>query len=302
MDKHSANSQPYIGRFAPSPSGPLHFGSLVAAVASYLDARHCSGQWLVRMDDIDPPREAPGAADAILRQLEAHSLLWDGEVFYQGQRNSAYQQALDYLHEQCLTYPCDCSRQSIRAMGGLYNGHCRYRQMPPKGSFALRLHVKKPVYVTFDDLVQGRRQYPFKANGNDDFIVHRRDGLFAYQLACAVDDLHQGITHIIRGSDLLDSTPRQIYLMQLLQPSAQIPQYGHIPVAVGADGQKLSKQNLAAAIDPAQAAKNIHTALCWLQHTPPGELRGAAAEELLAWGVKHWRRDQIPRAMKIAAP
>ena len=196
----NGSPQAYIGRFAPSPSGPLHFGSLVAALASYLDARHYHGQWLVRIDDIDSPREVPGAADTILQQLHSHQLHWDGEVLYQSHRNDAYQEAIEQLNEQQLTYPCDCSRQGIKAMGGHYNGHCRYRNTPPKSSFAHRLHAKNAVDVTFDDLIQGEQCWPFKANGNDDFIVQRRDQLFAYQLACAVDDLYQGITHVVRGS------------------------------------------------------------------------------------------------------
>ena len=294
--------QAYIGRFAPSPSGPLHFGSLVAAVASYLDARHRNGQWLVRIDDIDPPREVPGATDTILHQLQSHQLHWDGEMLYQSHRNDAYQEAIEQLNKQQLIYPCDCSRQGIKAMGGHYNGHCRYRQSPPKDGFAWRLHIKAAAEVAFTDLFQGGQNCSFNANGNDDFIVRRRDQFFAYQLVCAVDDLQQGISHIIRGSDLLDSTPRQRYLMKLLQPDAVLPEYGHIPVAIGNDGQKLSKQNLAMAIDPQRTAQNIRTALEWLHHSPPKELHDSSASELLAWAIEHWYRGNIPQVMEIAAP
>ncbi|MCV6605441.1 MAG: tRNA glutamyl-Q(34) synthetase GluQRS [Porticoccaceae bacterium] len=275
---------PYIGRFAPTPSGPLHFGSLVAALASYLDAKHHNGQWLVRIDDIDPPREVPGAADTILRQLNAHGLHWDGDVLYQSTRNDAYRAALQQLH----TYPCDCSRQAIKVMGGHYNGHCRQRQLPPPGDYALRVQVKDASEIAIDDKIQGPQRWPIKANGNDDFIVRRRDGLFAYQLACAVDDLHQGITHVVRGQDLLDSTPRQLYLMQLLAPGQALPVYSHIPLVMGEDGQKLSKQNLSPAIAKEEAAENLYMALCHLELPPPEGLVSAPVQELIKWGVANW--------------
>ncbi|UTW45137.1 tRNA glutamyl-Q(34) synthetase GluQRS [bacterium SCSIO 12696] len=271
----------YIGRFAPTPSGPLHFGSLVAALASYLDAKRHNGHWLVRIDDIDPPREVPGAADTILRQLEAHGLYWDSGVLYQSTRNEAYQAALEQLN----TYPCDCSRQAIRVMGGLYNGHCRQRQLPPPNDYALRVKITKPMEVAFNDSIQGHQNWPVKTNGNDDFIVWRRDGLVSYQLACAVDDLYQGITHVVRGRDLLDSTPKQIYLMHQLSEGKAVPSYGHIELVMGNDGQKLSKQNLSPAIEKEEAAENLSQALCHLKLQPPEGLASAPVEELIQWGI-----------------
>ncbi|MDM3872200.1 tRNA glutamyl-Q(34) synthetase GluQRS [Porticoccus sp. W117] len=274
----------YIGRFAPTPSGPLHFGSLVAALASYLDAKHHNGRWLVRIDDIDPPREVPGAADTILRQLEAHGLTWDGEVLYQSARNDAYRAALDKMD----TYSCDCSRQAIKVMGGRYNGHCRQRQLPPPADYALRVKVAQPTEIVFDDRIQGPQRWPVKTNGNDDFIVWRRDGLVSYQLACAVDDLYQGITHVVRGQDLLDSTPKQLYLMQQLATGKAMPNYAHIKLVMGEDGQKLSKQNLSPAIEKDEAAENLYRALCHLGLQPPEEYQSAPVEALIQWGVANW--------------
>ena len=279
------NSTPYVGRFAPTPSGPLHFGSLVAALASYLDAKHHNGQWLVRIDDIDPPREVPGAADTILKQLQAHGLHWDGHVLYQSSRTDAYRQALQQLD----TYPCDCSRQAIKVMGGRYNGHCRQRQLPPPGDFALRLQVSEASEIAFTDSIQGPQHWPVKANGNDDFIVWRRDGLVSYQLACAVDDLYQGITHVVRGQDLLDSTPKQLYLMHQLAPGKPMPNYSHIPLVMGQDGQKLSKQNLSPAIEKEEAAENLYKALCHLGLQPAEKYPSTSIQELIKWGISNWQ-------------
>ncbi|WIO73779.1 tRNA glutamyl-Q(34) synthetase GluQRS [Porticoccaceae bacterium LTM1] len=290
----------YIGRFAPTPSGPLHFGSLVAALASYLDARHVGGQWLVRIDDIDPPREVAGAADTILSQLEAHHLYWDGSVFYQSNRDDAYLAALQQLQDDGLVYRCDCTRQDIKAMGGRYNGHCRQRTLPDDSSFALRVNTEMYPAIEFNDLWQGPQQWDLSVEG--DFVVRRRDGLFAYQLACAVDDLFQNISHVIRGSDLLNSTPRQIFLMQLLRADEAIPEYGHIPVAINPDGQKLSKQNFASAIEADQAFHNLLIALHWLNHSPPEELEFGNCTELLDWASTHWNRQQIPTGSEIPAP
>ena len=290
----------YIGRFAPSPSGPLHFGSLVAALASYLDARHCNGQWLVRMEDLDPPREQPGAADTILRQLESHQLAWDGPVLYQSSRHDAYQHALERLSQLELTYPCDCTRQQLKAMGGQYDGRCRHRTEPPQGAVAWRLRCDRPeAHVRFKDLWQGPQDWSLESQGGD-FVVRRKDGLYAYQLGCGLDDMDQGITHVIRGSDLLDSSPRQSYLIQLLGGTP--PQYGHIPVAIKPDGQKLSKQNLSPAISDKDAASNLRQALAWLHHPAPDELADADCGELLEWAVAHWDRRRLPSQMSLPAP
>lgn len=290
----------YIGRFAPTPSGPLHFGSLVAALASYLDARHVGGKWLVRIDDIDPPREVAGAADTILSQLETHHLYWDGSVLYQSSRADAYLSALQQLQDDGVVYRCDCTRQDIKAMGGRYNGHCRQRTLPDESSFALRVNTEAYPTIEFDDIWQGPQHWNLSEEG--DFVVQRRDGLFAYQLACAIDDLYQDISHVIRGSDLLNSTPRQMFLMQRLRANESTPEYGHIPVAINPDGQKLSKQNLASALEADQAFDNLVTALRWLNHSPPVELAIGSCKELLDWATTHWDRQRAPSSSEIPAP
>ncbi len=298
MHQQPPSSGKYIGRFAPSPTGPLHFGSLVAALASYLDARKHNGRWLVRMDDIDPPREEVGAADTILRQLSDHGLHWDGTVLYQSQRSHAYQDELQRLQKAGLAYPCDCSRQQVRAMGSVYNGHCRGREMPPAQDYAIRVVTGDRSTIRINDLFQGMQEWDL-ASTTGDFIIQRRDRLFAYQLACALDDIHQGITYIIRGSDLLDSTPRQIWLMQL--SGATPPIYGHIPVVTDTTGQKLSKQNLAPAIDTTQALANLQLALAWLKHPVPPEVAAEGIDKLLVWAINCWDRKRIPSVHGLRA-
>lgn len=291
-------AKPYIGRFAPSPSGPLHFGSLVAALASYLDARVHGGQWLVRMEDIDPPREMPGAADTILRQLEVHGLCWDGEVCYQSRRYDAYEAALSRLLDNGLAYACACSRQLVQAMGGVYRGHCAGKGLSRSGN-ALRLKVPVATEIAFDDLFQGPQQQRLDLAVGD-FVIHRRDGLYAYQLAVCVDDGDQGITHVIRGSDLLDSTTRQLFLLDRLGLSR--PCYGHVPVAVNPEGQKLSKQNQARSLAVHAPAHNLQVALGWLGLPVPAGLADAPVTDLLAWGVANWRRDRVPPVLNLPAP
>ncbi|MFL0796147.1 MAG: tRNA glutamyl-Q(34) synthetase GluQRS [Cellvibrionaceae bacterium] len=285
---------PYIGRFAPSPSGPLHFGSLIAALASYLDARAHDGQWLVRMEDIDPPREVPGAARAILKTLEAHQLEWDGEVLYQSHRSDAYNHYLDQLAQQDLSYRCNCTRQRLKELVGVYDQHCL--QNPPKkdAPAAIRLRTdSKQHHGNFLDIFQGEQIDNTAEEG--DFVIHRKDGLYAYQLAVTVDDAYQNITHVIRGSDLLSTTCRQRYLHQLLGFTP--PQYGHFPVAVNADGNKLSKQNHAPAVDSTKASQNLAHAFQFLNHELPIELEKAPASEQLQWGVRHWQRKKIPATL-----
>jgi len=289
----------YIGRFAPSPTGPLHFGSLVAALSSYLDARSHRGQWLVRMEDIDPPREVPGAANTILHQLERHGLLWDGEVLYQNHRTEAYESALNRLQNMEQLYRCNCSRQQIQATGGIYNLHCRNRLSPPEIDFALRLKVDQPLSkITYIDLFQGPQHSELTSTVGD-YIVRRRDGHYAYQLAASVDDAAQKITHVVRGADLLDSTPRQIYLLKLL--GYPIPEYGHIPVATRG-GQKLSKQNMASAMATKTAADNLLSALSWLNMDAPKQLLGATVTEILDWATAKWHRNWIPNTREQPAP
>ncbi|GIX31911.1 MAG: glutamyl-Q tRNA(Asp) synthetase [Porticoccaceae bacterium] len=275
---------PAVGRFAPSPSGPLHFGSLVAALASWFHIRRLGGRWLVRIEDLDPPREVPGAADLILHQLEAHGLTWDGEVLRQSRRCARYEEILEALSQGGHTYPCSCSRTEVAAMGGRYDGRCR-RRPPPEGPWAVRLHVPAELEVDFDDLYQGpQRGRPADPGG--DFVVRRRDGLFSYQLAVVVDDLDQGVTHVVRGADLLESTPRQLWLFRLL--GAEPPRYGHVAVAVNRFGQKLSKQNHAPSLDRAPPAANLRAALAFFGLVAPADL--VSPEELLAWGLAHWHR------------
>ena len=290
------NRTPYRGRFAPSPTGPLHLGSLIAAVASFLDARHQRGTWVVRMEDLDPPREQPGAADAILHSLEQHGLHWDDDVLWQAGRAAAYDQALTSLRRAGHLFHCDCTRQTL-GPEGCCGGRCQPRQAEVKPPVATRIAVAKTATVDFDDLWQGQQHCELGLSVSD-FTVLRKDGLYAYQLAVVVDDADQGINHVIRGSDLLDSTARQIYLQQLLGYST--PVYGHFPVLLNEHGQKLSKQNRAPAIDNSQARDNLRQALQFLrQPAPPAGL--ATAAEVLAFATANWSRQKIPAGMGLAA-
>jgi len=298
------NSVPYVGRFAPSPSGPLHFGSLVAAVASWLDARAAGGRWLVRMEDLDRPRCEPGAADAILRQMEAYGLAWDGAVLVQSQRDDAYAEALDALKESGAAYPCACTRsqlaQAPRNREGeiIYPGTCRNGL--PAGAVARAWRVRVPdVNARFHDRIHGDLQQNL-AHEVGDFIVKRADGLFAYQLVVVVDDAFQGITHVVRGADLLWNTPRQIYLQTLL--GLPTPSYAHVPLITNAAGQKLSKQTLAPALPGTGRSAVLAQALTALGHPPPAELAGAEPAGQLAWAVAHWKIENVPIQSMVANP
>ncbi len=270
-----------LGRFAPSPTGPLHFGSLVAALASWLDARAGGGRWLVRMEDLDRPRVQPGAADDILRTLAAFGLGWDGEVLYQSRREALYREALERLQRH--TYWCGCSRREIAdsslglAVDGarIYPGTCRAGLGPGKTARALRVRVPE-VEIAFVDRVQGRQSQSL-ARDVGDFVLYRADGLFAYQLAVVVDDAAQGVTDVVRGADLLDSTARQIYLQRLL--GVPTPRYLHVPVAINAKGEKLSKQTGARPVDAGRRDSEIRTALRFLGQPETGSL----AEAVHAW-------------------
>jgi len=292
----------YIGRFAPSPTGPLHFGSLVAAVASWLDARAAGGRWLVRMEDLDRPRCESGAADTILRQLEAYGLHWDGAVLIQSQRDDAYAAALDTLKAQGAVYPCACTRaqlaQAPRNAEGeiLYPGTCRAGL--PAGATARAWRVRVPDAITrFHDRIHGDLQHNL-ATEVGDFIVKRADGLFAYQLAVVVDDAFQGIPHVVRGADLLWNTPRQIYLQTLL--GLPTPSYAHVPLITNAAGQKLSKQTCARALPEHGRADVLAQALAALGHPLPVDLTGAEPAELLAWAGTHWQIENVPLQPTIA--
>ena len=292
----SRTEPPYRGRFAPSPTGPLHMGSLIAAVASYLDARRRGGTWLVRMEDIDPPREQAGAAEAILHSLHCHGLEWDGEVLFQGTRAAAYDEALEQLDAAGLLFRCQCTRQQLGPDGSC-GGRCANPEQSISGPFALRVRVSPGTAITFEDRVQGRQEWQL-GNTHPDFTVRRKDELYAYQLAVAVDDAAQGITHVVRGSDLLDSTPRQLYLMQCL--GATPPQYGHFPVITDASGHKLSKQNHAPALDDNAIDDNLRRALAFLrQPTPPDSVRGSAS--LLGFATEHWALERIPQRLSLLA-
>jgi glutamyl-Q tRNA(Asp) synthetase len=298
------NSVPYLGRVAPSPTRPLHFGSLVAAVASWLDARAASGRWLMRMEDLDRPRCEPGAADTILRQLEAYGLVWDGDVLVQSQRDDAYAAALDALKALGAVYPCACTRSQLadapRNHEGeiIYPGTCR-NGLPP-GTVTRAWRVRVPdVSTHFVDRIHGALQQNL-AHDVGDFIVKRADGLFAYQLAVVVDDAFQGVSHVVRGADLLWNTPRQIYLQTLL--GLPTPIYAHVPLITNAAGQKLSKQTLAPALPESGRGAVMAQALAVLGHSPPPELAGANPVELLAWAVAHWQIENVPTRPVVAKP
>ncbi len=290
----------YIGRFAPSPSGPLHFGSLLTALASYLDARAAGGTWLVRIEDIDPPRQAPHAADTILRQLDSHGLHWDGEVVYQSRRQPAYAAALAQLDSAGLTYSCACSRARIQSLGGRYDGICRHRAPaagPSTAQVALRMRADNILDFRFTDLFQAR---PTDAEIDvGDFVLRRRDQLIGYHLAVTVDDAAQRVTQVIRGSDLLSSTPPQLLLFAALGQPA--PQYGHVPVVVDAEGRKLSKQNGARAVACSTPSLNLYQALRCLNQPAPAQLARADPGELLRWAIAHWQRELVPKCPAITA-
>lgn len=292
----------YRGRFAPSPTGPLHFGSLVAALASYLEARQQQGEWLLRMEDLDTPRNMPGAADAILRSLEAFGFEWDGPVVYQSERHDLYAAALARLQEDGLVYPCGCTRKEIADSaihgieGAIYPGTCRSGLPPGKTARAWRIRAENRT-IGFDDAIQGHVAQNL-ARDIGDFVLKRADGFYAYQLAVVVDDADQGITHVVRGADLLDSTPRQIYLQQVLGLPAM--HYAHIPVVLNAQGEKLSKQTQAAAVDDLQPATQLWQALDFLQQSPPAAIRNAPLADIWQWADQNWQLSRI-KPTKLSA-
>lgn len=295
MTAHPAGSASYIGRFAPSPTGPLHFGSLFAAVASFVDAKANEGKWLLRMEDLDPPREPPGAAEQILQQLCDFGLNWDGEVLYQSSRLQQYDCAIAALAKNDLCFYCDCTRPQVKAMGSVYNGHCRDRALAAEDDVALRVKTEA-IDIGFQDSICG---YYSQNIGQDvgDFIIKRKDGLHAYQLAVVVDDEFQNITHVVRGVDLLDSTPRQIYLQQKL--GYQTPAYCHTPILLNEQGQKLSKQHFAAPIGKENASALTFRSLALLGQTPPASLRTESPGQQLEWAIEHWRIQAVPKLANI---
>ncbi|ALI02220.1 tRNA glutamyl-Q(34) synthetase GluQRS [Pseudomonas sp. FW306-02-F02-AA] len=287
-------SPAYIGRFAPTPSGHLHFGSLVAALASYLDARSVGGRWLLRMEDLDPPREEPGAQAAILKALESYGFEWDGEMVRQSDRHDAYAQVLNQLFNHGLAYACTCSRKKLAPYHGIYPGLCRNAGHASEDA-AIRLRVPELEYH-FTDRVQGEyRQHLGREVG--DFVVRRRDGLYAYQLAVVLDDAWQGITDIVRGADLLDSTPRQLYLQELL--GLPQPRYLHLPLITQPDGNKLGKSYRSPPLTEDQATPLLLRALRALGQKPGHELDNASPREVLNWGIRHWDAALIPRTLTL---
>ena len=322
----------YCGRFAPSPTGPLHFGSLAAAVGSFLEAKCHGGLWLLRMEDLDTPREQSGAADAILRTLETCGMGWDGKIMYQSQRKDTYRAALADLQALGLTYACGCSRReiadsvlafapartagdahrsplahaSVRGTGGegvqdgapIYPGTCRNGLAPGKAPRATRVRVDDTV-IEFKDTVQGTIRQNLAAAAGD-FVLLRADGIHAYQLAVVIDDAEQGITDVVRGADLLDSTPRQIYLQRLL--GLPTPHYLHLPAAVNAAGEKLSKQTRAAPVNEHDPMPVLTQVMEFLGQAPPQQLRRATLAEFWDWALSTWKAERIPRRRSLPAP
>ena len=287
----------YRGRFAPTPSGPLHFGSMVAAVGSYLDAKAHDGEWALRIDDVDTPRVVAGSADAIVRTLEAFGLQWDGPIAYQHSRGGAYEHALDRLRADDRLYACTCTRREIADAGiagiegPVYPGTCRNGATAERNAPACRVRTTG-IRIEFDDLLQGHVRQDLERDIGD-FVVKRADGVYGYHLACAVDDGDQHITHVVRGADLLASTSRQIYLQRLL--GLATPAYLHLPVALNASGEKLSKQTLAQPVDAANAPAALSAVLAFLGHAPPRELRGADLDAQWKWARAAWQRSRLPR-------
>lgn len=301
----------YRGRFAPSPTGPLHFGSLAAAVASYLDAKYHHGEWLVRIEDLDRPRCVTGAADDILRTLESFCLHWDGDVVYQDNRTAAYEAALKHLQAMGMVYPCACTRREISDSalhgidGQIYPGTCRNGIAPGRLGRAWRVRTHRMQVsgreawdgtIGFDDELQGHIAQHLESEIGD-FVVQRADGLFSYQLAVVVDDAHQAITHVVRGADLLASTPRQIFLQRLL--GVPTPHYMHVPVAVNDAGEKLSKQTLAEPVKQGDSASLLKV-LAFLRQNPPTELQGENIERVLQWAIANWQPQKM-QGMRVAS-
>ncbi|MGZ4954741.1 MAG: tRNA glutamyl-Q(34) synthetase GluQRS [Methylobacter sp.] len=324
-----------MGRFAPSPTGPLHLGSLYTALAGFLQARSQQGLWLLRIDDLDIPRNVKGSADAILKTLESFGLYWDGEVYYQSRHIDIYNDIINGLQNNKLIYACTCSRKTLAASNrgqsqfGIYPGICRDRQPLPAavgndGSAAIGTTVrmqeveqrreqlpKEPMrhsphalrikadnrIITFQDELQGRISHNL-AEQDGDFIVKRKDGIIAYQFAVVIDDDLQRVNHIVRGFDLLDETPKQIYLQQLL--GFPTPGYMHVPVIIDEQGYKLSKQTQAMAVDLTSPDRVIFELLVLLKQNPPIELQQAPITELLGWAIEHWNPVLLKNAHAIS--
>jgi glutamyl-Q tRNA(Asp) synthetase len=283
----------YIGRFAPSPTGPVHPGTLLAAVGSYLQAKASHGQWLLRMEDVDVLRKVDGADTMIVKTLEDYGFQWDGNIEYQSQRTHLYQQALDLLMENQQVYPCTCSRKQLAESGqAIYPGTCRQKTFAAEQDYAIRIRVEADD-IEFSDCIMGRVQQNLRTQCGD-FIIKRRDGLFAYQLAVVVDDAEQGVTEVVRGADLIDSTPRQIYLQQQLNYAT--PRYCHLPLVVDEHGRKISKSEGAAEVCRQNRQRMLTYSLALLGQQPPDTLRDATLDEIWHWAINHWSISKVPAA------
>ena len=305
MSREAAAGQAsVVGRFAPSPSGPLHFGSLVAALGSCLSARSQGGQWLLRIEDVDTPRCVPGAAEGILRTLERFGFGWDGVVVWQSQRNGAYRDAFERLQAAGRIFGCACTRKEMADSALARDGTRRYpgtcRDGLPAGRVARAYRLRVPAgMVSFHDRVQGAIDEDVAADVGD-FVLLRADGLFAYQLAVVVDDAEAGVTEVVRGADLLDSTCRQILLQHVL--GYPVPAYAHLPVACNAAGEKLSKQTLARAVDEAEPSRLLVDVLDFLGQQPPADLAASGLAAVWAWGLANWSMDKVPAQRMQPAP
>ncbi|XGA72841.1 tRNA glutamyl-Q(34) synthetase GluQRS [Chitinibacter sp. SCUT-21] len=291
-----------MGRFAPSPTGLLHMGSLMAAVASFLEAQRSNGLWLLRIEDLDPPREVAGASASFLSILSRFGFVWDGDVLYQSRRSERYAEVLAELLKNGQVYRCQCTRKvlladGLRGIDGFrYVGRCRDSFLPDNGQVAYRLKVPD-MEIDFLDGIQGFVRQNLQQELGD-FVLRRADGFWAYQLAVVIDDADSGVTHIVRGADLLDSTPRQRYLQSVLAFSH--PEYMHIPVISNAQGEKFSKQTLAPTLREGDEVQQLWDALYLLWQNPPAELRRADLAELWAWAKTHWHSGLIPPKRSVA--
>ncbi|MBL4711621.1 MAG: tRNA glutamyl-Q(34) synthetase GluQRS [Gammaproteobacteria bacterium] len=292
----NTNTTLYKGRFAPSPTGAVHFGTLVAAVASYLQAKTNNGEWLIRIEDVDITRKIKHADSAILNTLEAFSFEWHDEVIYQSKRTPYYLEALHQLDLKSLTFACSCSRKQLAETNtNVYPGTCRGKSLPEQNEHAVRLFAKD-INISYNDAIMGLQTQNIQQQCGD-FIIKRRDGLFAYQLAVVVDDALQGITEVVRGCDLLDSTPRQIYLQQLL--NYPTPNYCHLPLVVDKAGNKISKSDSNAKISLKCKEKILFDALIFLGQQPPADLIESDIHNIWHWAISHWQLNQVPQEKNV---
>jgi glutamyl-Q tRNA(Asp) synthetase len=288
----SVPKQPYIGRFAPSPSGELHFGSLITALGSYLQAKKNNGQWLLRIEDIDPPREVAGASQGIIESLERHQLLWDNKIVYQSQRSHVYEGRLAELLQQNLTYNCHCTRAELAMLDCKNCCPCANQGKSPEGA-AIRFKKIQAITTFYDGLQQ--RVVADDNAVEAHFCLKRKDGLYAYQLAVVSDDIEQGITEVVRGADLLQATFYQLALYRAFAVPA--PRFVHLPLVINAEGKKLSKQNHAQVLDPDRAKHNLVDAMKFLGLSPPSSLIKANVETMLSWAIESWDLAHVPKVI-----